>query len=161
MPVEKSQQLTLKNWPEPGVNTNLTPETELVGETTLRIACDSSTCKNTIQWVLETAGDNAEGVPDDAWRVLILEQFGGQKNVFCSQDCLRRWLKNYIPPLSPKEKAQIEAHNAALTPTIPVSNVITVPIPEVPGISESEYVEAIKEESVAISQPDGFAEEGN
>jgi len=161
---EKNQQLTLKNWPNTGVDTDLEPGTELVGRTTFRVFCDSRTCKNSVQWVLETAGENAEGVPCDAWRILILEQFEGQKETFCSKECLIRWLKNYVPPLSPKEKAMIETNNSKVEAK---KNIVKVPVPDIPGIEESTYVKVLREqtkeraESAALSQPDGFAEESS
>lgn len=136
MPVEKTQKITLLNYPEAGVNTNLDPSIQVQGETTLRVSCDSSTCKNSVSWVIENAGNTAENVPDDAFRVLILEDFLGKKSVYCSWDCLRRAMKSYIPPLSPREQAEIDAHNATLTPTVP----------------------ATVQNTEAVSQPDGFAE---
>jgi hypothetical protein len=154
MPVEKSQKIIIKDWPDVGTDTNLDPSVQIVGETILKVLCDSSTCKNTVEWCLEKAGEDGRSLPDSAYRILILESFGGQKNVFCSDGCLRRWMKSYIPPLSPREKAEIESHNAALKPTV-----VTVPIPQIPGIEQSQYTEAFQEQAVALSQPDGFAGE--
>lgn len=141
MPVEKQQKITLKNWPEAGIDTNLDPSVQIVGETTLAVTCESSTCGKTISWVMENSGNTAENVPDDAFRILILESFVGTKQVFCSWDCLRRAMKNYVPPFSPREKAEIDARNATLKPTL------------------AEPVELAPVE--AVSQPDGFAETTN
>src|SRR6266478_4184035 len=151
MAVEKTQKLTLKNWPDKGTDTNLEPGTELVGETVLKVSCESSTCQNSIEWCLEKAGEDESSVPDDAYRILILEHFGTTKNVFCSSDCLRRWMKNYVAPLSPRERAEIETNNAAFVQPPTIQN------PDADRTHDNREIRNM----LAVSQSDGFAGEEN
>jgi hypothetical protein len=160
MPVEKTQKITLVDYPEKGFNTNLDPTVQVQGETTLKVTCESPTCGKSVSWVIENAGNTAENVPDDAFRILILESFVGTKQVFCSWDCLRRVMKSYVPPFSPREKAEIDARNAALTPTmaVPARDAYDTPSGGVVTKEELMASELAYEKGVAVSQPDGFAE---
>jgi len=144
MPVEKNQKLTLIDFPEAGVNTNLDPAQKIEGETTITVSCESPTCSNKISWVVEQAGKDADSLPDDAYRILILEAFGGQKAVFCSWDCMRRAMKSYVAPLSPREQAEIEKNNEAV---------------EEKKKAAVNLAAAVVHNPEAVSQPDGFSGE--
>jgi hypothetical protein len=148
MPVEKTQKLTLIDYPDKGVNTNLDPSTQIVGETLLTIECDSKSCDNKISWSVENAGQDESSLPDDAYRIIVIEEFAGAKHVFCSWDCARRAMKDYVPPLSPREKAKIEENNAKLNSSTQTS------INEA-AIAAQKAIANV----VAINQADGFAGE--
>ena len=87
-----------------------------------------------------------DALPDDAYRILILEEFGGTKHVYCSWDCLRRAMKSYVAPLSPREQAAIEQNNKQVEEANTLATVNAV---------------AAAANNPAVSQPDGFAGDAN
>ena len=111
MPVSESRVVILTDYPNKGSQLVLPADQPLKSETTTTVACDSPTCKNTVSWVQETDGDKPENFPDEAARLLVITHFDGRRAAYCSWDCLRRAMKDYVPPLSPREKAEIERNN--------------------------------------------------
>lgn len=69
-----------------------------------------SVCKGIMSW----KENKPEDIPDEAFRLLILQNFTGQKIVFFRPECLRDYMRTYVPPLSPREQAEIAARNTAV-----------------------------------------------
>lgn len=112
MSVEQKRVVIIPDIPEPGGRLVLPDSHPLESETSVTVTCDSPTCKKSISWVEEEVAKSPEALPDDAARLLIIVHYDGRRSVYCGWDCLRRSMKDYVPPLSPREKAAIEMNNA-------------------------------------------------
>ena len=88
------------------------------------VICDNKECKQSIFWV----ENKPEEVPDNVFRILILQYFNQQKLIFCSRHCLLKFLNDeFVPLKSPREQAA-EQQAAQVPPTAPV--VASVPASE-------------------------------
>lgn len=80
--------------------------------TDVTFTCDNPTCAKSFGgkprsfgWQAEKVQDDAEALPDDAFRIVNLELFNGKKYAFCGHECVVRAL-SYLDPLeSPREKS--------------------------------------------------------
>src|SRR6266436_1191136 len=113
MPVEIKRAIIVSDFPEKGGKTILPYDQEIKEENTVTLACDSPTCKKTVTFVQEDVAAVPEAYPDDAIRFLTLMHGDGRRGIFCGWDCLRRSMKDYVSPLSPREQAAIMANNKA------------------------------------------------
>jgi len=83
-------------------------------ETKVEVKCDGPDCPVSYWWIQEEVGEDAEKIPDPAFRFLILAQFVSGKWTFCSKYCLMRWFKDYVPPKSPRETREAEEEAKAI-----------------------------------------------
>jgi len=84
-------------------------------EAMIKITCDGPKCTGpdgkgptVLEWM---ESNNPDDIPDAAYRLLVLTPFNGEKKVFCCQSCQRDYMRNYVPPKSPKEIAAESKHN--------------------------------------------------
>lgn len=89
---------------------------------------EDSTCPGTYTWVEQ----EPDGIPDGVYRMLIVQDFNGQKVVLFTKECLRDLMRNYTPPLSPREQAKIAENNAIVdkknNPDSPVGPLAVTPL---------------------------------
>ena len=91
----------------------------------ISVVCEGPKCSQTYTWT----ENKPEDVPDGAYRLLALQPFVGEKRVFCSKTCLLDWLRDYAPPLSPRQQAEEAAKTALKPPIIIPSNPTLKPQP--------------------------------
>ena len=94
---------------------NSQEETVIEAESTVK--CDGPTCDDgtgkpaQFSWTQEDAKQDPYAVPDGMYRVLTLTVgMSTVPKVFCCYDCLRRYMRDYVPPRSPREIKE-EAEN--------------------------------------------------
>lgn len=80
--------------------------------TDVTFTCDNPTCaknfggkRRSFSWQAEQVQEDAEALPDDAFRIVNLELFDGKKYAFCGHECVVRALKFLDPLESPREKS--------------------------------------------------------
>lgn len=94
---------------------------EVKTETQVVVTCDGPSCSfgehgqpSTYTWSEEDAKDNPEAIPDDAYRLLVLQLFSGKKFLFCSRACLRDFMRTYIALRSPRELTEEMTNNLSV-----------------------------------------------
>ena len=93
----------------------------------ITVICDNEACRQSIFWV----ENKPEEIPDNVFRILILQYFNQQKLVFCSRHCLLNFLNNkFVPLKSPREQAA-EQQATQVPPTAPVVDAVPVSEPAV------------------------------
>jgi len=88
--------------------------------TTVKVVCDGPKCPGkgkeggptTLTWIDEDVKKDPNTIPDDFFRFLQVGIPMGAVLNFCSVQCVRDALRVYVPPLSPREKAVQDKHNA-------------------------------------------------
>lgn len=73
-----------------------------------------SICPSKYTWVEQEPDD----IPDGVFRMIIIQDFEGHKVVLFSKECVRDLMRNYVAPLSPREKARIAENNAKINDTV-------------------------------------------
>lgn len=75
----------------------------------IRVVCDGSLCDTPceVKWSQQATAIDPEALPDEAFRLLKLETFDGKQLVFGGKNCLRHYLKSFVPLQSPREKAEV------------------------------------------------------
>lgn len=110
MPVEIKQSLVVRD--AAGVEQTMAQAQIVSASNTVTVTCDGPDCNKdhggptTYQWNEQQAQQNADAIPDEAFRLLTLEDFTGRKLVFCKKKCVLRYLDQvYTPVRSPREQA--------------------------------------------------------
>lgn len=111
--------------------------------TTLTLTCDGPKCtgkdgkgRTTLVWIDEEIKKDPLKIPDDLVRFFAMKTPLGAEVNFCSPRCVTDALKEYVPPLSPREQAEKDKQNAAVeaaknpAPEVPID-----PVAAVGGIS--------------------------
>lgn len=87
------------------------------------IVCDGPRCKrgvNEARLTLIWDGESPDSAPDDVYRFILRKRFyeepkSGRKEPkeyhFCSKDCERDFIRDEVPPMSPREQYQMEENN--------------------------------------------------
>jgi hypothetical protein len=100
-------------------------ETQIKAETTIEVTCDNPKCvgkfpgkdsgPTVVKWVVERAQENADEIPDEAWRLITRYGFNEEPKTYCCRQCEREATKNYVAPISPREQTRMDAACAAVT----------------------------------------------
>ena len=116
----------------------------------ITVICDNEACRQSIFWV----ENKPEEIPDNVFRILILQYFNQQKLVFCSRHCLLKFLNDkFVPLKSPREQAAEQAAQAPTAPvveSVPASEtaveqaVLAPPSPNPPTVPEAPVPDAPK-----------------
>lgn len=79
-------------------------------ETVLTAKCDGpnchkdgAACQGTITWKEAKNEKELEQIPDQVYRLIIVSNFLGTKHLFFSRDCLKEFMRTYVPPKTPRE----------------------------------------------------------
>jgi len=112
MSVEINRSIVIPDFPEKGGQIIVPFSQEIREENTVILTCDSPTCHKTVRFVQEEVNNDVNAYPDDAVRYITVMHYDGRRGIFCGWDCLRRSMKDYVAPLSPREKAAIMMNNA-------------------------------------------------
>lgn len=83
-----------------GQEVYLKPDAPSVSLVDVTVTCDH--CEKVIQW----GHQDSEKLPDDAWRILTLEQFDGKRYSFCGPGCLEYFLGGGLRVLEAPERVQ-------------------------------------------------------
>lgn len=121
----------------------------------IKVTCDGPNCTGpkgegslSISWDEMEVQTNPEALPDEAYRLLILSNFNGGKVVFCKPECLRDFMRTYVPPLSPSEKRKQDENNlaveAAKQKDVPQIDLPTGPLGALPGRPAFEVIDGRK-----------------
>ena len=97
-------------------------EAQIRIETTVTNTCDNPACvegkdkkPRAITWVMEKATKDSAEIPDEAWRMIHIQGFADDKpKMYCCRQCMRDAMRDYVPPVSPREQARMDAACAAI-----------------------------------------------
>jgi hypothetical protein len=82
-------------------------ESQITQTTDVYVTCDNPKCGDGsplhIFWNQERVAEDDEHLPDQAFRIVTLEFFDGEKKTFCSDKCAISFLQSHIPLRSPRE----------------------------------------------------------
>lgn len=73
---------------------------------------DRNVCPAVLTWDQDDPQENPDAylqIPDGAYRIIIRMDFLGNKKTFLSKQCERDYLRDWVPPFSPRELADMQA----------------------------------------------------
>jgi hypothetical protein len=85
-----------------------------------------SACKGTLEWS-ESTDVKESHVPDEFYRLINFKVGPGQPLDFFSRECLRDYMRTYVPPLSPREEAAKAMNNGSVQKTDESVEIISTP----------------------------------
>jgi hypothetical protein len=122
MPIEISRTLILKD--KAGNVIPVEKDSSIAQTTDLKASCDGPRCESrngqivSVAWNQEAAAADPNAVPDAFFRILQIvpnPKDPTKAFLFCSRQCAKDYLEYvYVPPLSPREQAEIQQNNAAV-----------------------------------------------
>ena len=103
------------------------------------VTCDNPDCIVHLEWTEDAVKESPDGLPNAAWRIVMVILFDQSKHVFCSKQCASIWLHKHAPVLqSPAERAKAMAETHKAIQETHTDGIIEQQLSEPPVVGETE-----------------------